>query len=112
MERIIHFNKWWWGFSEHWIFGGGKGIVKVQCDNDQPNVMFISELSVLESDRRKGIGSEILDTCEQNAKCKGKRILQLSVENDNHNLISWYKSKGFVEFVVDEKITTMIKMLW
>lgn len=112
MERITHFNKWWWGFSEKWIFEGGKGIVEIQCDNDQPNVMFISGLSVLESDRGKGIGSAILDACEHDAKCKGKRILQLSVENDSHNLISWYRSKGFVEFSIEEKTTTMIKMLW
>ena len=111
MKYLLHYNDWWWGFSENYIFEDGKGIIELQYDNDNPNVIFLKGLSVLETARYNGLGTQIMRFCDKVAMRKGKKILRLSVENDATHLFHWYKKLGYMEFEVNEKTTEMIKVL-
>ena len=108
---IVHKNQWWWGVSETIIVDGGIGVVEIQYDYDMPNTGFIKGLSVLEGRRQQGIGTELINACVCSAINRGKKFLQLDVEQDKEWLIEWYKRLGF-EILSREKNTyIMIKSL-
>ena len=87
MEHKIveHFNKWWWGSTFTLIADQGHGIVEVQLDDNYPSIAFVKGLSVLESERRKGLGKKLLDQCVILALREQKQLLQLSVNKEKVN---------------------------
>ena len=108
---VEHFNKWWWGNTFTLIAGEGLGIVEVQLDDNYPSIAFVKGLSVLESERQKGLGKELLDQCVILALREQKQFLQLSVNKENNWLVRWYKRLGFITFMTDEHELTMLKVL-
>lgn len=108
---VEHFNRWWWGCTFTLIAGDGLGIVEVQFDDDYPTTAFIKGLSVLESERQKGLGKELLDQCVILALREQKQFLQLSVDRKKVWLVKWYKRFGFITIMTDEHEFTMLKVL-
>lgn len=110
-KYFIHSNGWWWGCSYFIARRDGSGIVEVVFDRSMPETMYIESLSVLESERRRGIGRSLLELCEEIAFQEGKVFLSLSVEFGKDWLLAWYKRFGFRIYRVEENTFTMIKEL-
>lgn len=110
-EIIEHFNKWWWGCTFTLVTDNGNGIVELQIDNNYPSTAFVKGLSVLEKDRWKGIGSELIEHCELIAQREGKSLLQLTVNKEQEWLVDWYKRIGFQRTMIDDHEFTMLKIL-
>ena len=111
MKFVEHVNKWWWGKTITFIKNGGKAIVELQMDDNYPRVIFIKGLSVIESERRKGLGTELLALCESVAKKECAKFLQLTADKEKDWLVEWYKKHGFVVFMHDEHEEVMVKAL-
>lgn len=61
---------------------------------------YLSNLSVVENARKSGVGSKLLDACEEAVRdwnVEHSEIV-LQVEEDNQSAIQWYKRRGW-EFV-------------
>ena len=108
---VEHLNKWWWGCTFTLIVGDGLGIVEVQFDDNYPSVAFIKGLSVIESERQKGLGKELIDQCVLIALREQKQFLQLSANKKKDWLVRWYKRLGFVIYMTDDNEITMLKVL-
>lgn len=106
-----HINKWWWGYTFTIILDGGKGIIEVQLDDNCPSTAFIKGLSVIEEERHKGIGKELMEFGELTALREKMRFLQLTVNKDQDWLVKWYQKLGFVIILSDEHEFTMLKVL-
>ena len=110
-KYFIHSNGWWLGSSYFIARKDGAGIVEVMFDKSMPETLYIESLSVLESERRRGIGRSLLQLCEDIALQDGKTFLSLSVEVGKDWLLDWYKSFGFHTYRIEENTFTMIKEL-
>ena len=108
---VEHYNTWWWGCTITIIIGEGFGTVDVQFDDNFPSVAFIKGLSVIESERKKGLGKELIDQCVILALRENKQFLQLSFIKENDWLVRWYKRLGFITYMTDEHELTMLKVL-
>ena len=108
---FVHSNGWWWGVSLNIVMKDGTGMVEVSLDNDMPATCYVKGLSVLESERRKGIGSSLLLLCEDIARQEGKDFIELSVEKGNDWLLGWYMRMGFRILRIEEHVFDMIKTL-
>lgn len=111
MDIVEHVNKWWWGKTITFIKDGGKATVELQMDDNYPRVVFIKGLSVIESERRKGLGTELLALCERVARKECAKFLQLTADKEKEWLVEWYKKHGFVVFMHDEHEEVMVKAL-
>ncbi|EJK64398.1 hypothetical protein THAOC_14868 [Thalassiosira oceanica] len=78
-------------------FGLGKGY------NDTKARPYISNLSVIESARESGIGSRLVDACEEAVLDwdAGHKEIALQVEEDNKSAIQFYKKRGY-EYVFSD----------
>ena len=108
---IEHFNRWWWGCTFTLITGDGLGIVELQVDDNYPSIAFVKGLSVIDSERRKGLGKELMEHCELIALREQKKFLQLSVNKEQDWLVEWYQRLGFVTIMTDEHEFTMLNIL-
>jgi len=94
MKVLKHRNNWCWGHSTIIVLNGGKGIVTVSFENDNPNEATITGLSVYEKYRNKGLGTELVKLAEEEAKeFKVKRIILFSDENTF--TYNWYQRLGY-----------------
>ena len=60
-DVYFHINSWWWGKSIDIIKDDGTAIVCVKYDkNTFPKTGYICALSVLETERKKGIGDKMM----------------------------------------------------
>ena len=78
-------------------FGLGKGY------NDTKARPYLSNLSVMESARQSGIGSRLVDACEEAVLDwdAGHKEIALQVEEDNQSAIQFYKKRGY-EYVFSD----------
>lgn len=111
MDIVEHVNKWWWGKTINFVKNDGKAIVELQMDDNYPRVIFIKGLSVIELERRKGLGTELLALCERVARKECAKFLQLTADKEKEWLVEWYKKHGFVVFMHDEHEEVMVKAL-
>ena len=108
---FVHANRWWWGVSVDIILKDGAGMVEVSFDNEMPSTCYVKGLSVLESERRNGIGRSLLLLCEDIARQEGKGFIELSVEKGNDWLLEWYRRMGFRILRIEDHVFDMIKIL-
>ena len=89
----------------------GDGIVALDIDNEQPSVGYIHDLVVAESQRKQGIGTELLEAAINEAENKGCNKVCLWADPVEW-LLKWYESKGFIEMERGEYgMVRMLKML-
>ncbi len=62
------------------------------------DAVYISDISVLPSHRRMGIGGKLLDRASEFAKKKGIKYLKLAIFSENVNAKNLYLDKGFKDY--------------
>ena len=68
---------------------------------------YVSDLAVAASLRGQGIGSQLLDACEQYAKARGAKWLRIQALTDNTGAVRLYEKFGFRSLSIDmEKVIT------
>lgn len=108
---IHHVNTWWWGKTITLVSKDGYSTVELQFDNNYPTIAFIKGLSVFQTRRKEGYGTEIMSCCEAVAKKEGYTFLQLSVNKEQDWLVEWYERLGFTIIQIDEHEYIMLKAL-
>lgn len=94
MKILKHKNSWVWGKSTIIVLEDGLGIVTISFENDNPDEATITGLSVHESARRRGLGTELVRLAEEEARDNGaKRVVLFSDENTF--TYKWYQSLGY-----------------
>ncbi len=81
-------------------FGLGSNFESNKGNTGEKPRPYLSNLSVVEYARKSGIGSKLLDACEEAVHNwnSGHTEIVLQVEEDNQSAIQWYKRRGW-EFV-------------
>ena len=115
MEEIIvikHVCSWWWGHSVDIVKDDGTAIVCVKFDEKSfPKAGYICDLSVLESERKKGIGWVMMQYAINACRDHNMTFARLHVDAKNIWLREWYERLGFKELSRDENEIEMIKEL-
>lgn len=91
---FIHKNTWCWGRTHTIVCHGGRGIVNISIENDNPLVATIHGVSVLPNNRENGIGTELIELAEREAYEMGASRVCLATEPDSW-LEKWYKRLGY-----------------
>lgn len=109
MKFIRHDNTWIWGHSTIAITNDGCGTVTVQFYNDEPNVAYLTSLSVHESKRKCGYGTKLVKEAEKIAKEYNATRIILSADKKSW-VFDWYVRLGykFCGFNLDFKDTVYI----
>lgn len=109
---FFHINRWYWGESVDIVKDDGTAIVCVKFDKKSfPKTGYICDLSVLESERKKGIGQKMIQYALICCKDRGMTFARLHVDAKNIWLREWYERLGFKELSRDENELEMIKEL-
>ena len=111
MKHYTFIADWWWGKSITFVELSQAGIVELQFDNTMPNVGYVKGIIVREEERRKGYGRYLLATCEDYARLRRKRWMQLTCDKSNTWLVDWYLHSGYDVIDVGEHEYTMMKKL-
>ena len=90
----IHKEEKWWGDLYRLVFDKGNGLVTVRVEKHRKEVFF-SDLSVIDMERNKGLGSSILKYVERLTKKEGYSLIQACVEAERTDLLKWYEKRGF-----------------
>lgn len=96
MAAIIHKNIWHWGRGDIIVIANGCGLCTVSVEDDNPNVAYLSGVSVCESSRRMGLGNELLKLSKQHAREMGAKMLRLWADPEQW-VVDWYKRHGFTQ---------------
>ena len=111
-DVFYHTNQWYWGKSVDIVKDDGTAIVCVKFDEKTfPKTGYICGLSVLESERRKGIGLRMMRYAIASCRDNDMNFASLHVDAKNIWLREWYESLGFKELSRDENEFEMIKVL-
>lgn len=111
-DVICHINQWYWGTSIDIVKGSGTAIVCVKFDERTfPKAGYICDLSVLEPERRKGIGTEMINCAICACEDHNMTFARLHVDVKKTWLREWYERFGFKELSRDENEIEMIKVL-
>lgn len=110
MKLIWHHNSWPWGKTIKIIKSDGSAIVEMSFDDSQPGVCYISGLSVIESQRRKGIAKHLLFACE--SYCQEHDIFRIDL---NSVMTDWvqdfYKKCGYIPIKEENGFMQMYKLI-
>lgn len=93
-KEIIHENLWWWGKSFTIIVEGGRGMVMLSIENERTDAGAITSLQVLEEERQKGVGTQLMKRVERVAREQGLEQIYLSARKGTF-LVPWYRKLGF-----------------
>lgn len=77
--------------------------------NDEPGVVYLSNVFVSPESRHLGFGNTILKLVDKIAKNKGSHLIFLKVKKDSF-AYNWYNRHSYEEFGVDKEDNTMIWM--
>lgn len=111
-DVFFHINRWFWGESVDIVKDDGTAIVCVKFDNKTfPKAGYICDLSVLETERRKGLGTKLMRYALMSCKDNGMTFARLHVGIKNVWLKEWYERLGFKELSRDENEIELIKEL-
>lgn len=91
---VVHYNKWEWGDQYIIVLDGGNALGRLEIENPSDKKGIISGISVIQSQRRKGLGDQVLKACEEKAKELGLKLLSVYVEN-NSWVSDWYTRCGY-----------------
>lgn len=115
MDKIItvkHENLWYWGRSVDIIRNDGTATVCVKfAEKTFPKTGYICDLSVLESERKKGIGLAMMQHAIAECRAANMTFARLHVDVRNIWLREWYELLGFKELSRDDNEIEMIKEL-
>lgn len=117
MKEIIvikHICSWWWGHSVDIVKDDGAAIVCVKFDEKSfPKSGYICDLSVIESERKKGFGFDMMQFALNECRYHNMTFARLHVDAKNVWLREWYERLGFKELSRDDNEIEMIKdLLW
>ena len=111
-EVFFHVNWWYWGRSVDIVKDDGTAIVCVKFDEKTfPKTGCIYGLSVLESERKKGLGQKMMGYALVCCEAEGMTFARLYVDAKNIWLKEWYERLGFKELSRDENEIELIKEL-
>lgn len=111
-DVFYHKNSWWWGRSIDIIKCNGTAIVCVKFDEKTfPKCGYICNLSVLETERRKGLGWVMMQYAINACRDRNMTFARLHVDAKNIWLKEWYEILGFKELSRDDNEVEMIKEL-
>ena len=106
---IVHSNSWYWGTSVDIVKTDGTAIVCVKFDEKTfPKTGYICDLSVLETERRKGLGQKMIRYALMCCEDHGMTFSRLHVDAKNIWLKEWYERLGFKELSRDENEIEMV----
>ena len=111
-EFVYHICRWYWGESVDII--KDDGTAKVCCKFDEktfPKTGYICDLSVIVTERRKGLGYKMMKYALTCCEDHGMTFARLHVEAKNIWLREWYERLGFKELSRDENEIELIKEL-
>jgi ribosomal protein S18 acetylase RimI-like enzyme len=109
---FFHINRWWWGESVDIVRCNGTAIVCVKYDKKSfPHTGYICNLSVLSTERKKGIGNEMMRYALLSCRDNNLTFARLHVDAKNVWLREWYERLGFKELSRDENEIEMVKEL-
>lgn len=109
---IKHICHWWWGCSVDIVKDDGTAIVCVKFDKKSfPKAGYICNLSVLETEREKGIGWVMMQYAIAECRNNNMNFARLHVDAKNIWLREWYERLGFKELSRDEDEIELIKEL-
>lgn len=111
LNYIQHVNTWFWGKTDTIVHKEGIATVELQLDDNYPAIAFVKGLLVYESNRKQGLGTEMLKLCEMIARGMGYKYLQLSADKTKDWLVAWYQKMGFEIICKDEHEYTMLKRI-
>ena len=106
---IVHKNIWHWGRQVTIILAGGRALCHVSIENENKSRAWLSGVSVCEKSRHRGLGNELLQAAERNARKRGAELLCLWAD-PNDWPIEWYKRKGYALFSMDVSETGLIAL--
>jgi len=111
-EFVYHVCQWYWGKSVDIVKDDGTAIVCVKFDEKTfPKTGYICDLSVLEPERKKGLGWVMIQYAINTCRDYGMTFARLHVDAKNIWLREWYERLGFKELSRDENEVEMIKEL-
>lgn len=109
---VVHTNCWYWGRSVDLVKDDGKAMVCVKFDEKSfPKAGYICDLSVLESERKKGVGNDMMQLALAECRKQNMNFVRLYVDANNIWLREWYERLGFKELSRDENEIEMIRYL-
>jgi ribosomal-protein-alanine N-acetyltransferase len=96
LDRFVSHPK-----SQTWVAEDGTGIAGFLILAQEPQkVGHIVTIDVVESQRRSGVGTMLMDAAETWAARKGLRLIYLETANDNRPAHAFYTARGYAK--VDE----------
>ena len=111
-DVFFHTNNWWWGESVDIVKDDGTAIVCVKFDEKSfPTQGYICNLSVLETERGKGVGEKMIKYALMCCQDHNMTFASLRVDKNNIWLKGWYERLGFKELSRDENEIEMVKEL-
>ena len=111
-DVFYHRNSWFWGRSVDIVKCDGTAIVCVKFDEKSfPKAGYICDLSVLETERKKGIGLVMMQHAIAECRKNDMTFARLHVDAKNIWLREWYERLGFKELSRDENEIELIKEL-
>ena len=72
-----------------------EGLIAFYANNHETKVAFITSVLVSKNSRGKGIGTQLVKTCEDVCKEKGFKKISLEVHKENYIAISLYRKFGY-----------------
>lgn len=91
---VIHKNEWKWGDSFTLILEDATAFITVNITNDEPELAYISGLSVSPSRRNYGCGRVMLLNALDVARKNNCKYAFLMADKDSF-VFEWYKRMGF-----------------
>ena len=111
-DVFFHTNSWWWGKSIDIVKDDGTAIVCVKFDEKTfPKAGYICGLSVIVTERRKGLGWVMMQYAINTCRDYGMTFARLHVDAKNIWLREWYERLGFKELSRDKNEIELIKEL-
>ena len=108
-DVFFHINTWWWGHSVAIVKDNGTAMICVKFDKKtSPKTGYICDLSVLQTERRKGLGTKMIKYALMSCKDNGMTFARLYVDAKNVWLKEWYERLGFKELSRDENEIEMV----
>ena len=103
--------------GEDWIClaeeeGEVMAFLSIEVHREEPDYLYLDDLSVTEASRSRGIGSRLIRIAEDYARELKIPALVLHVERENAGARRLYERLGYVLHGVDGTRIRMIKKLW
>ena len=110
MKFIWHHNTWPWGKTVRIIKSDGSATVEMSFDDNNPGVCFLSGLSVIAPQRKKGIAKQLMLACE--SYCKEQGIFRIDLSSVLTDwVIDFYEKCGYTKLKEENGFMQMYKII-